>query len=82
MLSSLTERYELTVAGCGIVDAYDGDVYSAGNCDDVPLELLDKCSLTRKLDHEQGDRMVILSTCSGDMSDDRLIVICRAREEG
>ncbi|MBR2541162.1 MAG: class B sortase [Mogibacterium sp.] len=75
-------QYELTVCGAGIVDAYDGEVYYTDPERDLPLELLDRCSLSRELEFKEGDKLVMLSTCSGDMTNDRSVVFCRARRTG
>lgn len=77
-------RYELTIAGSATVDAYDSDIYYAGNDIDKAgrAKLLEECGLSRDVEFCEGDKMVALSTCSGDMSNDRTVVFCRARCEG
>ena len=74
--------YELKVAGAGIVDAYDGEIYHTGTDAGRPLRLIGKCPLRRDIDFADGDKLVLLSTCSGDMTNDRAVVFCRARYMG
>ena len=73
--------YELTVCGAGIADAYDGAVYYTAPEVKVQLKFLDKCTLKRKVDFKNGDKLVMLSTCAGDMTTKRAVVFCRARME-
>ena len=74
--------YELTVVGVATVDAYDADVYFTSEDRPLPLELLDRCSLRRDAAFAEGDRLLLLSTCSGDMTNDRTAVFCRMRYAG
>lgn len=74
-------RYKLTVAGVGTFDAYDMKVYAAGRDREIPLELIDLCSRRRSLEFKNGDQLVALSTCSGDMSNNRIVVFCRMRRD-
>lgn len=75
-------RYALEVAGVGIFDAYNLEVYAVKGRTEIPIELLSKCSRRREVEFESGDRMLALSTCSGDMNNDRIVVLCRMRYTG
>ena len=72
------DEYILTIAGSATVDAYDGSVYMADRSS-LPLELLEKCDLRRDLTFGKNDKLIALSTCSGDMSNNRTVVFARAR---
>ena len=74
--------YELTVAGVATADAYDSDVYYVSHDRSMPLDLLERCSLARDLKFVPGDKMIALSTCSGDMTNARTVVYVRARYKG
>lgn len=74
--------YDLTIAGAGIFDAYDGEIYSAGPSRNIPLELIDKCSTKNMIHFSNQDKMIALSTCSGEMNNNRILVICIAHRRG
>lgn len=74
--------YSLAVAAAGIKDAYDGIVYYTGPDAEPPFEEMKKCELKRETEFGSGDKLVLLSTCAGDMSDNRAVVFCRARLMG
>lgn len=73
--------YDLKVVGVAGFNAYS-NVYAAG--DTVPWdEIKEACKYTRDItdtDDPEGDedvQILALSTCSGDMTDNRVIVFCR-----
>ena len=70
--------YALTVLGAGYADAYDGEMYHTGTDVTMPLQSADACTQKRDLDFEKGDKLVMLSTCSGDMTSHRIVVFLRA----
>ena len=74
--------YSLTVVAAGIKDAYDGIVYYTGSDTEPPFEEMEECGLKRDTEFVSGDRLVLLSTCAGDMTDNRAVVFCRARFMG
>ena len=74
--------YELTAAGSAEVDAYDGEVYCTGEGAGRPLQLLDRCSHRRDTEFSDNDKLVMLSTCAGDMTSRRAVLFCRARYTG
>ena len=74
--------YELTVVGAATVDAYDTEVYYTSEDRPLPMNLLDRSSLRRDVAFAEGDRLLLLSTCSGDMSNNRTAVFCRMRYAG
>lgn len=75
-------RYSLTAAGAGIVDAYESAVYHMARSGRIQVELLDECSLRRDVRFGEGDKLVVLSTCSGGMDSRRIVVMFRAVYEG
>ena len=72
--------YSLYAAGAGIYDAYDSDVYGAGG--EIPIGKLSECVNRRTVVWEDGDKLLALSTCSGDMDDRRIVVFFRMRYAG
>lgn len=72
--------YELTVVGSSIEDAYDGRLYYVGEKAGRPTDLIDSCPLKRSEEFRKEDKLVMLSTCAGDMTTKRAIVFCRARK--
>ncbi|MBQ6582779.1 MAG: class B sortase, partial [Mogibacterium sp.] len=79
VLLTETGTWILEIAGAGIADAYDPEVYSVSGRTGTRRELTAKCSCRNTTDFQPGDRMLVLSTCAGDMSDHRIIVLCRMR---
>lgn len=71
--------YALTVAGVNVVNAYDDKIYYNEPGMAAPLHFIDDCRLKRSVDFEDGDKLVLLSTCAGDMTNDRVALFCRAR---
>ena len=76
------ENYELTVAGVMTADAYDDEVYAVSPERPRPLGLIEKCTNRRSLSFAENDKLIALSTCSGNMTNDRIVVLCRARRTG
>lgn len=74
-------RYDLTITGVATVDAYDGSVYLA-DPETRPLELLTRCHLRRETAFDEKDKLLVLSTCSGDMSNNRTVVFAKAHYAG
>ena len=74
--------YQLTVAGSSIVDAYNGALYYSDPDTEAPLGFIDDCRLKRDVDFDEEDKLVLLSTCAGDMTSSRAVVFCRARYIG
>ena len=74
--------YDLLVVGACTADAYDSSVYGTDPDMPAPLGLLERCDLKRDFGYRDGDRMVLLSTCSGDMTNERTAVFCRMRYAG
>lgn len=73
--------FDLTIIGTATVDAYDSSVYRIGHVLSLD-EIRMKCSNYRKVEIEKDDKLVALSTCSGDMSNNRTVVFARARYAG
>lgn len=71
--------YELRVAGAKVVDAYEGEFYYTGDDAGRPLHLMSDCTQRRDVEFSEEDKLVVLSTCAGDMSTKRAVVFCRAR---
>lgn len=74
--------YELSVAAAGIVDAYEGSLYYTGPDAEPPFDYMDECILRRETEFLSSDKLVLLSTCAGDMTNNRAVVFCRARYIG
>lgn len=72
--------YELTAAGSKLADAYDDRLYYTGNDAGRPLWLMADCTQHRDLDFDEKDKLVVLSTCAGDMSSSRAVLFLRARK--
>lgn len=71
--------YALQVVGAGTFDAYDLSIYSVSDKSRMPVELVDRCTFKRRIDFGKEDQLLALSTCSGDMSNSRIVVLCRMR---
>lgn len=71
--------YQLSIAGVKNVDAYQGDIYYTSPELAVPVHLMSDCIHSRNTEFEPGDKLVLLSTCSGDMTNNRTVLFCRAR---
>lgn len=69
--------YALTVMGVNIANAYNDELYYVGS--EPPLRFVDECRLKRSVDFAENDKLVLLSTCAGDMTNDRVVLFCRAR---
>ena len=68
--------YDITVAAAGIFDAYDASVY--GITGEIPKDYIrEKSMILRKTVLNETDHMLILSTCTDDMSDNRTVIFCR-----
>lgn len=74
--------YQLTAAGFKTVNAYEGDLYYTGPDAGRPLKHLDDCINMHEVTFRDDDKLVVLSTCAGDMTDLRAVLLCRARYTG
>lgn len=74
--------YGLTVMAAGTVDAYDGKVYHTGREVEPPFEVPAAFVMKRDVPFDSGDKLVMLSTCAGDMTSCRAVAFCRARYVG
>lgn len=72
------QNYDLKVIGTGMADAYDSEVYSARRSGN-PAAVRGKCSRWRNVKWKPEDKLLCLSTCSGEMDDTRTVVFCRMR---
>ncbi|MBE6040990.1 MAG: class B sortase [Clostridiales bacterium] len=79
-------EYDLCTAGVSIEDAYHSEVYDISTGRDAGITAASKyrslsghCILTRMVDFGKDDKLVALSTCAGDMSENRTVLFCRAR---
>lgn len=70
-------RYDLEIIGAGIFDAYDSKIYSINGKKKRPMESFRRCRRKRPVPGACRDRLLCLSTCSGDMDDRRIVVFCR-----
>lgn len=74
--------YELTATGARYADAYEGELYYTGRDAGRPLHLIDSCDILGDTGFEEDDKLVVLSTCAGDMTSKRAVLFCRARYIG
>ena len=69
-----TYDYDLKIVAAGEYNAYDDNVYQVG--DNRPIKyLIQTAKLRRKMDN-MSDNLIALSTCSGEMNDNRVVVFC------
>ena len=67
--------YDLRILAAGRFDAYDGTVYAAGG--GIPKKVIrDRCVHTRKNELKKEQKVLALSTCSGAMNNERIVVFC------
>ncbi len=74
--------YSLTAVGSGLVNAYECNLYYAGPDAEIPLNYTDECTILREMHFNENDKLIMLSTCAGDMTDMRAVLFCRARYIG
>lgn len=67
--------YDLEIIAAGIFNAYDSEVYAVG--DTQPIRAIQKKARQRRDFAKDGKPLLALSTCSGEMNDDRIVVFCR-----
>lgn len=73
-LETESGTYDINVFGVAEVDAYDLSVY------DVKTRNFGKTKMTHKKDIE-GDKVLVLSTCTGDLNNTRTVVFCYMEEK-
>lgn len=73
-------EYDLEILGVGMFDAYDSGIYRLNGSKERPLQEFVKCVHKRKTDFEEKDKLLCLSTCSGDMDDRRIVVFAKMME--
>ena len=73
--------YKLDIAGVAKADAYDSSVYYTGP-EYMPEGLTEKCVIRRDLSFDEADKLIALSTCSGEMNNNRILLFARARYQG
>lgn len=75
-----TAQYNLELLGAGVYDAYDGNIYQIDGSLSRPLQAYDDCRQKGKRSLEAGEKLLALSTCSGDMDDRRIVVFWAMRK--
>ena len=65
--------YRIIVLASGIFDAYDSNIYNAG--DSIPLRYIKEKAVNYR-DGVPADHVLALSTCMDDMTDNRVVVFC------
>lgn len=75
-----SREYDLEILGVGTFDAYDSRLYRLEGSKERPLQEFEKCIYKRKVDFEETDKLLCLSTCSGDMDDRRIVVFAKMVE--
>lgn len=74
--------YKLKIIGVAKVNAYDSIIYNVHEKGSNVLEYADrKCIHKRGFSLMKNERLLTLSTCSGDMNDDRIVVFCKMTEK-
>lgn len=73
-------EYDLEILGVGIFDAYDSGIYQLDGKRSRPMKEFGKCRWKGKADFREGEKLLCLSTCSGDMDDRRIVVFAKMRE--
>ncbi len=73
-------EYDLKILGVGIFNAYDSGIYRLDGSTERPLQEFRKCDRKRDGDFGPKDKLLCLSTCSGDMDDRRIVVFAKMRE--
>lgn len=76
--------YRLRVIAAGTVDAYDGEAYDVGAGLKTHVKVIDRVSevaMNGWHDSIGEKKLLMLSTCTGDMSDNRTVVFCLMTEE-
>ncbi|MBQ9014999.1 MAG: class B sortase [Firmicutes bacterium] len=67
--------YDLVILAAGEFDAYDPEIYGASGS--IPRDrILTQGRSVRKAELAEAEQVVALSTCSGDMTDNRIVVFC------
>lgn len=69
-----TFDYDLKIVGVGKYNAYDDNVYLVGTDRHIPYII--KTAKWRRKMEDMSHNLLALSTCSGAMNDDRIIVFC------
>ena len=65
--------YDIQVFASGVFNAYDSNIYKPGET--VPLGYIKEKAVNIR-DIEDPDHVLALSTCNGEMTDDRTVVFC------
>lgn len=73
-----TYDYDLKVIAVAKVNAYDSTIYNVKGSSEAVLAYSKEVSIhSRNITLEKGEKIITLSTCSGDMNEDRIVLICK-----
>lgn len=75
-------EYDLEILGAGTFNAYDSSIYRLDGMLERPMKEFGKCRWKRKADFRNKEKLLCLSTCSGDMDDQRIVVFAKMIERG
>lgn len=68
--------YDLRIIAIGEFDAYDQAIYTPGDL--IPFEKIKKNTYYRRTyEIDDTKQMLALSTCSSDMTDNRIVLFCK-----
>ena len=71
-----TYDYDLRLIAVGEFDAYDRSVYTVG--DQIPFDnIKNKTHYKRTLEIDDAKQVLALSTCSSDLTDNRVVLFCK-----
>ena len=71
-----TYDYDLRIIAAGEFDAYDQAIYTVGN--EIPFgKIKKKTCFRRTYEIDDAKQILALSTCSSDMTDNRIVVFCK-----
>lgn len=74
-----TYDYDLKIVAAGEYNAYDDNIYLVG--EKRPIGYLIKTAKWRRKMDDMSSNLLALSTCSGEMNDDRAVVFCEVQNK-
>ena len=74
------QNYNLEILGVGLFDAYDTKLYRIDGKMSRPLQAFEKCKWRNNQKPGVNEKLLALSTCSGDMDDRRIVLFCAMKK--
>lgn len=68
--------YDLKILSVGIADAYDDRIYNVKVDNKIHIDEIKALTLHKRAEPEVTDKILVLSTCSGAMDNERTILVC------